>query len=140
MFLSRCGGSSGIMQEYSRTTCSKANAHNPALLYSADRCSTRPLTRSRSLQRQPHHWQAAHPNISSKAHENLLAKTITQTKISRVQVKLRKASQRKGAFVRKLSILKLFNLKLLVPGIRIRRNFARPSYPESFASRCQWCC
>ena len=83
-----------LQKNYGTTTCSQANAHNhnPALHYSADQCSTRPLTKSRSFQRPPHHRQAAHPNSSSKAHAILLTKTIMQVNITRVQVELGRAS------------------------------------------------
>ena len=72
-----------LQKNYGTTTCSQANAHNhnPALHYSADQCSTRPLTKSRSFQRQPHHRQAAHPNSSSKAHAILLTKRIMHVKL-----------------------------------------------------------
>ena len=84
----------------------------------ADQCSTRPLTKSRLFQRQPHHWQAAHPNSSSKAHEILLTKMIMHVSTIHIHVELRMASLRQCAFNLKPSVLKLFVLKPLASKIR----------------------
>ena len=132
--------------------CSKANAliqynrvNNKARRTRTMRCLTHGPVFNATAHKQPivstHHWQAAHPNSSSKAHTKLLAKPIMHVKTIRVH-ELDMALLHEGAFVLKLSVFKLFNLKLLglkTPATKNKalliRWYALHPYTESLASR-----
>ena len=129
--------------------CSKANAliqynrfNNKARRTRTMHCPTHRPVFNGTTHKQPiistHHWQAAHPNSSSKAHTKLLAKPIMHVKTIRVH-KLGMALLREGAFVLKLFSIKLLGLKTLATKSKalLIRWYALHPYTESLALHSQ---
>ena len=127
--------------------CSKANAliqynrvNNKARRTRTMHCPTHGPVFKATAHKQPivstHHWQASHPNSSSKARTKLLAKPIMHVKTIRVH-ELGMALLREGAFVLKLFNLKLLGLKTLATKNKalLIRWYALHPYTESLASR-----
>ena len=86
-----------LQYNYSRTICSKANAHNPVLNEPLGGLVFNATAHKEAIISVPHQRQPTHPNSSFNSACNLADKKIMQVKTTRVHLELGRASLSHGA-------------------------------------------